>query len=55
MQTPPTPKQPHDSISGLEEDAVQKLMVRLNLIAMEEGWSKPADARNFLGIKSEPW
>ncbi|XP_015876224.3 uncharacterized protein LOC107412908 [Ziziphus jujuba] len=44
-----------DSISSLEEDAVEKLMIRLKLISMEEGWSKPSFARNFLSNDSEPW
>ncbi|KAK8516938.1 hypothetical protein V6N12_032138 [Hibiscus sabdariffa] len=44
-----------DSISILEEAAVEKLLARLNLIAMEEGWSQPFYVRNFLGNNSEPW
>ncbi|KAL4367984.1 hypothetical protein GQ457_05G033340 [Hibiscus cannabinus] len=44
-----------DSISILEEEAVEKLLARLNLIAMEEGWSQPFYVRNFLGNNSEPW
>ncbi|GLT94635.1 hypothetical protein SLE2022_123640 [Rubroshorea leprosula] len=48
-------KQSLNSVSSLEEDVVQKLMVRLNLIAMEDGWSKPSRVRNFLGTNSEPW
>ncbi|GMJ14335.1 hypothetical protein HRI_005102700 [Hibiscus trionum] len=44
-----------NSISILEEEAVQKLFARLNLIAMEEGWSQPFYVRNFLGSNSEPW
>ncbi|XP_017985072.1 PREDICTED: uncharacterized protein LOC18587208 isoform X2 [Theobroma cacao] len=47
--------QPTNSVSNLEEDAVQKLIVRLNLIAMEEGWTRPSYVRNFLGNNSEPW
>uniref|UniRef100_A0A2N9FWA0 Reverse transcriptase domain-containing protein n=1 Tax=Fagus sylvatica TaxID=28930 RepID=A0A2N9FWA0_FAGSY len=31
-----------DSLSSLEEDAVEKLIIRLNLILMEEGWSRPS-------------
>ncbi|KAJ8756030.1 hypothetical protein K2173_024577 [Erythroxylum novogranatense] len=41
--------------SILEEDAVEQLMIRLKLISMEEGWSKPSKARNFLGSYTEPW
>ncbi|GMI80363.1 hypothetical protein HRI_001705600 [Hibiscus trionum] len=45
-----------DSISNLEEDAVEKLMVRLDLIAMEEGWTRSSCVRNFPGNNnSEPW
>uniref|UniRef100_A0A5B6ZYR1 Protein SirB1 N-terminal domain-containing protein n=1 Tax=Davidia involucrata TaxID=16924 RepID=A0A5B6ZYR1_DAVIN len=36
-----------DSYSDLEEDAVEKLMIRLNLILMEEGWSRPSCVRKF--------
>ncbi|PON53301.1 Tetratricopeptide-like helical domain containing protein [Parasponia andersonii] len=50
-----TQKQSLDPLSSLEEDTVDKLMVRLNLISMEEGWSTPSYARNFLGNNSEPW
>ena len=48
-------KQASNKLSSLEEDAVEKLMIRLNLISMEEGWIKPSHARNFLGNNSEPW
>ncbi|GLT88594.1 hypothetical protein SLE2022_066120 [Rubroshorea leprosula] len=44
-----------NSVSSLEEDVAQKLMVRLNLIAPEDGWSKPSHASNFLGTNSEQW
>lgn len=51
-----SPQKPSlDSMSRLEEDATEKLKVRLNLIAMEEGWSRPSFSRNFLGNSSEPW
>ncbi|KAL7259212.1 hypothetical protein ACSBR1_005164 [Camellia fascicularis] len=48
-------KQSSDSFSDLEEDAVEKLMIRLNLILMEEGWSRPSYGRTFLSNNSEPW
>ncbi|KAL5570619.1 hypothetical protein UlMin_027194 [Ulmus minor] len=48
-------KESVDSLSSLEEDAVEKLIIRLNLILMEEGWSRSSYARNFLGNNSEPW
>ncbi|XWS65487.1 hypothetical protein CRYUN_Cryun05aG0117000 [Craigia yunnanensis] len=44
-----------NSVTILEEDAVQKLFVRLNLIVMEESWTQPSYVRNFLGNNSEPW
>lgn len=44
-----------DSLSSLEEDAVEKLIIRLNLILMEEGWSRPSYVRNYIGNNSEPW
>lgn len=44
-----------DSLGSLEEDAVEKLMIRLNLILMEEGWGKPSHVRNYIGNNSEPW
>lgn len=42
-------------LSKPEEDAVKKLIIRLNLILMEEGWSRPSHPRNFLGNNTEPW
>ncbi|KAB5573001.1 hypothetical protein DKX38_000195 [Salix brachista] len=48
-------KQASNKLSSLEEDAVEKLMIRLDLISMEEGWIKPSHVRNFLGNNSEPW
>ncbi|MCI02749.1 hypothetical protein A2U01_0023783 [Trifolium medium] len=45
-----------DSERSTEEDAaVDKLMTRLNLIQLEQGWSRPSVARNFLGNNSDPW
>ncbi|XWS08289.1 hypothetical protein CRYUN_Cryun41cG0066900 [Craigia yunnanensis] len=41
-----------NSVSIQEEDAVEKLIVRLNLIAMEEGWTRPFYVRNFIGNNS---
>ncbi|XP_009802886.1 uncharacterized protein [Nicotiana sylvestris] len=38
-----------------EEEALEKLIIRLNLILMEEGWSPPSDNRSFLRNNSEPW
>ncbi|XP_074324014.1 uncharacterized protein LOC141660933 [Apium graveolens] len=42
------------STSSLEKSAVDMLVIRLNLILMEDGWSKPPYARNFLH-NSDPW
>lgn len=45
-----------DSESDMEEDAaVDKLITRLNLIQLEQGWSQPSVARKFLGNNSDPW
>lgn len=44
-----------NSLSSLEEDAVNNLMMRLNLVLMEQGWTRPSYARNFFGNNSEPW
>lgn len=38
-----------------EEEALEKLKIRLNLILMEEGWSPPTDNKSFLRNNSEPW
>ncbi|XP_062174477.1 uncharacterized protein LOC133879741 [Alnus glutinosa] len=46
-------KQLSDSLSSLEDDAVEKLMVRLNLISMEEGWSNSSYLRNYLGFDKQ--
>ncbi|XP_059649272.1 uncharacterized protein LOC132295153 isoform X2 [Cornus florida] len=49
------PEPSSDTFSHLEEDAVEKLIVRLNLILMEEGWTRPSYNKSFLGNNSEPW
>ncbi|XP_060218327.1 uncharacterized protein LOC132645382 isoform X4 [Lycium barbarum] len=38
-----------------EEAAMENLMIRLNLILMEEGWSLPTENKGFLRNNSEPW
>ncbi|KAG9459643.1 hypothetical protein H6P81_004151 [Aristolochia fimbriata] len=44
------------STAVIETDALEKLMVRLELILIGEGWGHPpAASRNFLGKYSEPW
>ncbi|XP_057976444.1 uncharacterized protein LOC131163752 [Malania oleifera] len=52
---PSVQKQASNSISSLEEDAVEKLMIRLNLILMEEGWSRSSYVTSFFTNNSEPW
>ncbi|XP_054813868.1 uncharacterized protein LOC129314453 [Prosopis cineraria] len=47
--------QSSNSLSSIEEDAVDKLITRLNLILMEQGWSRPSYVRNFFNNNSEPW
>ncbi|KAL2511734.1 Uncharacterized protein Adt_17334 [Abeliophyllum distichum] len=49
-----TLEQSSGSSSDMEEDVVEKLVVRLNLILME-GWSSHLDNRNFIFNNSEPW
>lgn len=48
-------KKSPDSLSELEEDAVEKLMIRLKLILMEGGWSRPSSVGSFLYKNTEPW
>ncbi|XP_061981475.1 uncharacterized protein LOC133701545 isoform X4 [Populus nigra] len=47
-------KQASNELSSLEDEAGEKLMMRLNLISMEEGWSKPSHSGTFLRNNSEP-
>ncbi|KAL2898212.1 Uncharacterized protein RDABS01_039994 [Bienertia sinuspersici] len=39
--------------NSAEDEAVEKLIVRLNLIMMEEGWKRPS--KSFFRNNSEPW
>ncbi|XP_042006947.1 uncharacterized protein LOC121755676 isoform X1 [Salvia splendens] len=48
-------KQQSGSDIEVEEDAVEKLVVRLNLILMEVGWSRKQEHKNTLFNNSEPW
>ncbi|XP_043693520.1 uncharacterized protein LOC122643996 [Telopea speciosissima] len=49
-------KQSSDAVSNLENYAVEKLMVRLKLISLEEGWNKPPYVNKGIFSKnSEPW
>ncbi|XP_050386163.1 uncharacterized protein LOC126802566 [Argentina anserina] len=54
-KTRPQLRRSSNSSTDLEEDAVEKLMIRLKLILMEDGWSRPTYVRNFLGNSSDPW
>ena len=42
-------RQPSDSLTVVEEGAVEKLMIRRSLLLGEEGWSRLSYYRNFLG------
>lgn len=42
-------------MDDMEEEAVEKLITRLKLNLMEEGWSKPSESQNFLSKNSDPW
>ena len=46
---------PPSSTDELEEDAVEKLMARVNLILGEEGWSERASRKSYWGRNQEPW
>ncbi|KAK3038961.1 hypothetical protein RJ639_027446 [Escallonia herrerae] len=48
-------EQPSSSFRDLKKNAVEKLMTRLNLIMMEEGWTRPSNVGNFLHNNSDPW
>ncbi|XP_042043960.1 uncharacterized protein LOC121789608 isoform X2 [Salvia splendens] len=47
-------KQQTGSDTNVEEEAVKKLVVRLNLILMGVGWSKQQEHRNILFKNFEP-
>ncbi|KAL5708370.1 hypothetical protein ACHQM5_019170 [Ranunculus cassubicifolius] len=42
-------------LKKLEDDAVEELKTRLNLIMMEDNWSRPSNFKNYLENLSEPW
>lgn len=48
-------QQQSDSDGIVEEDAVEKLIIRLELILMESGWSRLPENKNILFNNSEPW
>ncbi|KAF5186711.1 Alpha-1,3-mannosyltransferase [Thalictrum thalictroides] len=49
------PKRFTSKLKQMEDDAVEELKTRLNLILMEDNLTKPSNFRNFLGSHSEPW
>ncbi|KAJ4971128.1 hypothetical protein NE237_004227 [Protea cynaroides] len=55
MKNSSVPKESYNTISNMENYAVEKLMVRLKLISMEEGWSRPSYVRSIFSNNSEPW
>eukprot|EP01018_Ginkgo_biloba_P037672 Gb_33752 [translate_table: standard] len=46
---------PSNPFEAQENAAVEKLMARLNLILMEEGWNRSAMTKHQLGSSSDPW
>nr|GEZ52551.1 hypothetical protein [Tanacetum cinerariifolium] len=48
-------KQVLDSVTKLEEDAVEKLIIRLNLILMEDKWTRPSSIASSLYNNTDPW
>ncbi|KAK9169734.1 hypothetical protein Syun_001874 [Stephania yunnanensis] len=46
---------PSKALRDLEDEAVEKLMMRLNLISMEDTHTRPSYFRSFLSNCSEPW
>ncbi|GKB63051.1 hypothetical protein Tco_0919237 [Tanacetum coccineum] len=45
---------PPDSVTKLEEDAVEKLTIRLNLILMEDKWTRPSSIASSLYNNTDP-
>ncbi|XP_071706548.1 uncharacterized protein [Rutidosis leptorrhynchoides] len=43
------------SVTKLEEDAVEKLIIRLNLISMEDDWTRPSSIASSLYNNTDPW
>lgn len=51
----PLPNLRSNQVEELEEDAVENLKVRLNLILGEEGWSKSKIGTSYWGHNLESW
>lgn len=48
-------KQVPDPVTKLEEDAVEKLIIRLDLILMEDKWTRPSSIASSLYNNTDPW
>ncbi|KAM2065386.1 hypothetical protein ACFX16_028661 [Malus domestica] len=49
----PSRRQPSDSLTVLEEDALEKLMIRRSLLLVEDGWSRQHMIEIFLARTGE--
>ncbi|KAJ0461899.1 putative protein SirB1 [Helianthus annuus] len=48
-------KRSPDLLTKLEEEAVEKLIIRLNLILMEDEWTRPSSIASSLYNNTDPW
>ncbi|KAI7725253.1 hypothetical protein M8C21_014649 [Ambrosia artemisiifolia] len=48
-------KQSPDLLTKMEEEAVEKLIIRLNLILMEDNWTRPSSIASSLYNNTDPW
>ncbi|KAJ0822818.1 hypothetical protein HanPSC8_Chr16g0736511 [Helianthus annuus] len=48
-------KQSPDLLIRMEEEAVEKLIIRLNLILMEDEWTRPSSIASSLYNNTDPW
>ncbi|KAL8227814.1 hypothetical protein R6Q57_015398 [Mikania cordata] len=48
-------KQSPDLFTKMEEEAVEKLIIRLNLILMEDDWTRPSSIASSLYNNTDPW
>ncbi|KAI3744040.1 hypothetical protein L1987_57112 [Smallanthus sonchifolius] len=48
-------KQLPDLLTNMEEEAVEKLIIRLNLILMEDDWTRPSSIASSLYNNTDPW
>ncbi|XP_076883806.1 uncharacterized protein LOC143532719 [Bidens hawaiensis] len=44
-----------DLLTKMEEEAVEKLIIRLNLILMEDDWTRPSSIASSLYNNTDPW